>query len=153
MKPRSLRTSDVARAVGVHPNTVRLYEEWGFLPPIPRSPSGYRMFTEAHVDQMRLARTALRGPWPGRAIKRSALALVRRAASGDLGGALEQAYSFLVLTWVVPVGVMTAVPAQALTGELPARMLIGSVALATALLVGASALFRFGLRRYASASS
>jgi hypothetical protein len=153
MKPRSLRTSDVARAAGVHPNTVRLYEEWGFLPPIPRSPSGYRLFTEAHVDQMRLARTALRGPWPGRNIKRSALALVRRAASGDLGGALEQAYSYLVLTWVVPVGVMTTVLAQALTGELPARMLIGSVALATALLVGSSALFRSGLRRYASASS
>jgi hypothetical protein len=153
MKPRSLCTSDVARAAGVHPNTVRLYEEWGFLPPIPRSPSGYRLFTEAHIDQMRLARTALRGPWPGRNIKRSALALVRRAASGDLGGALEQAYSFLVLTWVVPVGVMTTVPAQALTGELPARMLIGSVALATALLVGSSALFRSGLRRYASASS
>ena len=59
----------------------------------------------------------------------------------------------LALTWVVPVGVMTTVPAQALAGELSARVLIGSVALATALLVGASALFRFGLRRYASASS
>jgi ABC-2 type transport system permease protein len=59
----------------------------------------------------------------------------------------------LALTWVVPVGVMTTVPAQALAGELSARMLIGSVALATALLVGSSALFRFGLRRYASASS
>ena len=59
----------------------------------------------------------------------------------------------LALTWVVPVGIMTTVPAQALAGELSARMLIGSVALATALLVGASALFRFGLRRYASASS
>jgi ABC-2 type transport system permease protein len=59
----------------------------------------------------------------------------------------------LALTWVMPVGVMTTVPAQALAGELSARMLIGSVALATALLVGASALFRFGLRRYASASS
>ena len=97
MKPRSLRTSDVAKAVGVHPNTVRLYEEWGFLPPIPRSPSGYRLFAEAHVDQMRLARTALRGPWPGRNIRQSALALVRQAASGDLGGALEQAYSHLAL--------------------------------------------------------
>jgi ABC-2 type transport system permease protein len=59
----------------------------------------------------------------------------------------------LALTWVVPVGVMTTVPAQALAGELSARMLIGSVALAAALLAGASALFRFGLRRYASASS
>jgi DNA-binding transcriptional MerR regulator len=92
-----LRTSDVAKAVGVHPNTVRLYEEWGFLPPIPRSASDYRLFTEAHLDQMRLARTALHGPWPGRNIKQSALALVRRAASDDLGGALEQAYNHLAL--------------------------------------------------------
>jgi DNA-binding transcriptional MerR regulator len=97
MKPHYLRTSDVAKAVGVHPNTVRLYEEWGFLPPIPRSASGYRRFTEAHLDQMRLARTALHGPWPGRNIKRSALALVRQAAAGNLGGALEQAYHHLAL--------------------------------------------------------
>jgi ABC-2 type transport system permease protein len=59
----------------------------------------------------------------------------------------------LILTWVVPVGVMTTIPAQALTGDLAARALIGSIALATAFLIGASALFRFGLRRYASASS
>jgi DNA-binding transcriptional MerR regulator len=97
MKSRTLRTSDVAKAVGVHPNTVRLYEEWGFLPPIPRSPNGYRLFTASHLDQMRLARAALRGPWPGRNIKQSALTLVRRAASGDLGGALEQAYRHLAL--------------------------------------------------------
>jgi len=92
-----LRTSDIAQAVGVHPNTVRLYEEWGFLPPIPRSASGYRRFSEAHLDQMRLARASLHGPWPGRNIRRSALALVRQAASGDLGGALEQAYRHLAL--------------------------------------------------------
>jgi len=59
----------------------------------------------------------------------------------------------LVLTWVVPVGVMTTVPAQALTGELPVGVLIGSVVLAAGLFAVASALFRFGLRRYASASS
>jgi DNA-binding transcriptional MerR regulator len=28
--PSYLRTSDLAKAVGVHPNTVRLYEEWGY---------------------------------------------------------------------------------------------------------------------------
>ena len=59
----------------------------------------------------------------------------------------------LVLTWVVPVGVMTTVPAQALTGSLSPGALLGACALALALLVGASALFRTGLRRYASASS
>jgi DNA-binding transcriptional MerR regulator len=92
-----LRTSDIAKAVGVHPNTVRLYERWGFLSPIPRCPNGYRLFSEAHLAQMRLARTALHGAWPGRNIRQSALALVKRAASGDLGGALEQAYAHLAL--------------------------------------------------------
>jgi ABC-2 type transport system permease protein len=58
----------------------------------------------------------------------------------------------LILTWVIPVGIMTTVPAQALTGELSVGMLTSSAALATALFISASALFRFGLRRYASAS-
>lgn len=92
-KLRPLRTAEVARAVGVHPNTVRLYEAWGFLPPIPRGPSGYRLFTWEHVDQMRLARTALQWPYPGG--KDPVLALVFRAAAGDLGGALEEAYRYL----------------------------------------------------------
>jgi ABC-2 type transport system permease protein len=59
----------------------------------------------------------------------------------------------LVLTWVVPVGLMTTVPAQALSGGLPPEMLAGSTVLAGVLLAGASLLFRSGLRRYASASS
>jgi DNA-binding transcriptional MerR regulator len=92
-----LSTSEIARAVGVHPNTVRLYEEWGYLPPVPRGPNGYRLFCQSHLDQMRLARLALRGPWPGRNIRASALTLVRQAASGDLGGALEQSYHHLAL--------------------------------------------------------
>ena len=83
-----LRTSDIAKAVGVHPNTVRLYEEWGFLPPIPRTVSGYRQFDDFHLDQMRFARTALHGGWPGRKIRHSALSLVRCSASGALEEAL-----------------------------------------------------------------
>ncbi len=94
---RYLLTSEVAKAVGVHPNTVRLYEENGFLPPIPRTVSGYRQFTEAHVDQMRLARLVMDGLWPGPSIRRSAVAMVKQAATGDLGGALEGAYCHLAL--------------------------------------------------------
>jgi DNA-binding transcriptional MerR regulator len=61
MKSKHLSTSQIARATGVHPNTVRLYEVWGFIPPVPRSPTGYRLFTEVHQDHMRLARTMLKG--------------------------------------------------------------------------------------------
>lgn len=91
------RTVDIARAVGVHPNTVRLYEQWGFLPAVPRAPNGYRLYTRFHLDQMRLARTALHGGWPGRAIRRSAVELVKQSASGDVRGALKQARQHLRL--------------------------------------------------------
>ncbi len=59
----------------------------------------------------------------------------------------------LVLTWIVPVGIMTTVPAQAISGDLAPGLLAGSIALAILLFVGASLLFSSGLRRYTSASS
>lgn len=93
----TLRTTDIATAVGVHPNTVRMYEQWGFLPPVPRAPNGYRQYTRFHLDQMRLARTALHGGWPGRAIRRSAIQLVKQSATGDVRGALTQARHHLTL--------------------------------------------------------
>jgi ABC-2 type transport system permease protein len=57
------------------------------------------------------------------------------------------------MTWVVPVGVMTTIPAQALTGDLPGGTLTGGAIVTLVFLVGATVLFRTGLRRYASASS
>ena len=59
----------------------------------------------------------------------------------------------LILTWIIPVGVMTTVPAQALTGELALGTLLGSLTLAILFFAGATVLFRTGVRRYASASS
>lgn len=93
MSRKHLRTSEIAKAVGVHPNTVRLYEEWGFLPSIPRNQAGYRLFTEDHLDQMRLAHTILHWPYPGG--KELVVDLVKQAAQWDLGGALEKAYTYL----------------------------------------------------------
>jgi len=92
MPYNQLSTTKIARAVGCHPNTVRLYEQWGLISPVPRNAKGYRLYTEAHLDQMRLARTALSSAWPGKPIRNSAYAVVRKSASGDLGGALELAY-------------------------------------------------------------
>ncbi len=92
-----LRTSDIAKAVGVHANTVRLYEEWGLLPPIPRTLSGYRQFTEFHLEQMRLARLAFAGPWHGRRIRKSIVAVVKQSALGDVAGARVMADMHLAL--------------------------------------------------------
>ncbi|HLO29652.1 MAG TPA: MerR family transcriptional regulator [Anaerolineales bacterium] len=92
-----LRTSDLARAVSVHPNTVRRYVERGFLPPVERSPSGYRRFTERHLDCLRLTRQVYCNQFPGKAIFQSGLHIIHVTVSGDLGGALELAYRHLAL--------------------------------------------------------
>ena len=92
-----LLTSEIARAVGVHPNTVRLYEEWGYLPPVPRTPSGYRKFSEAHLDQVKLIRLVMNFTWMGGEIRKTAYEIVDYGAKGDLGGALEIAYQLRAL--------------------------------------------------------
>lgn len=59
----------------------------------------------------------------------------------------------MLLTWIVPVGVITTFPARALTDSISSVELVVSLLLAVALLAAASILFRVGLRKYASASS
>jgi ABC-2 type transport system permease protein len=59
----------------------------------------------------------------------------------------------LVLTWVIPVGLMTTIPAQALVGTLSPSMLILTLAFTLAAFLGATWLFRQGLKKYTSASS
>ncbi len=93
MSRQTLRTHEIAAAVGVHVNTVRLYEEWGFIAPAPRSPANYRLYTRTHLEQMRLARLALQWPYPGG--KQVVLDLVTAAVAGDLGMAMELAYLYL----------------------------------------------------------
>lgn len=88
-----LKTSDIAKAVGIHPNTVRLYEEWGLLEKIPRSPAGYRLFTQAHLDQVKLVRLALKCTCFGREIKRMAYDTIKASAAGDYKEALDTAIS------------------------------------------------------------
>jgi DNA-binding transcriptional MerR regulator len=92
-----LRTVDVARAVDVHPNTVRLYEANGYLPPVPRSPTGYRWFTGRHLDHLRLARFLLLNRWPGRTIRRSAQSVLVNAALRGLPDSLTDIESHLEL--------------------------------------------------------
>ncbi|MEO7002916.1 MAG: MerR family transcriptional regulator [Ktedonobacterales bacterium] len=92
-----LRTSDLAKAVGVHPNTVRRYVDRGILPPVERSPSGYRRFTPRHLDYLRLAHLIYGRQYPGKAIFQLGVEILQAALSGDLGAALELAHRRLAL--------------------------------------------------------
>ncbi|WP_245799737.1 MerR family DNA-binding transcriptional regulator [Virgibacillus proomii] len=44
--------------MGVHPNTVRLYEDLELIAKPKRQANGYRVFTDLHLEQFRLARLA-----------------------------------------------------------------------------------------------
>jgi DNA-binding transcriptional MerR regulator len=96
MKEKVFRTSEIARAVGVHPNTVRLYAEWGLIPPVERSPNGYRIFTQQHLDCLRLARMIYSAPYPGRGFRALGNEIIQSAVVDDWHDALEKAQGHLV---------------------------------------------------------
>ena len=94
-KSKYYRTSDIAKVAGVHPNTVRLYEELELLPPVPRDNNNYRLYTLAHMEQMRLARMALRCAFAEGNIRKRAISIVKTAAGGNLKSALKEADDYL----------------------------------------------------------
>jgi DNA-binding transcriptional MerR regulator len=93
MASKYLRTSQIAKELGVHVNTIRLYEETGLLPAIPRAANGYRQYSAMHLEQARLAHLSLR--WPYLGDKALLIELVTCAANADLGMAMELAYKYL----------------------------------------------------------
>lgn len=76
--PSRLRLVDLARAVGLSVQSVRQYADLGFLPPVARTPSGYRVFTSSHAEALRVARALIQGyGWD------PALAVMRAVHAGD----------------------------------------------------------------------
>ena len=92
--PKFLRTSDLAHAIGVHVNTIRIYESMGLLLDIPRGTNGYRRYTPMHLEQARLVYLATSWPYLNKD-KVLLRELATRAANGDLGMAMELAYEHL----------------------------------------------------------
>ena len=52
-------TSQIAGIVGLHPNTVRMYEEWGLIQKPERKKNGYRVYNDVHIKQFELVKKAL----------------------------------------------------------------------------------------------
>jgi DNA-binding transcriptional MerR regulator len=47
---------EVADAVGLSLRTIRYYEETGLVPPSGRSTGGFRLYTDADIDRLRLVK-------------------------------------------------------------------------------------------------
>lgn len=82
------KTSEIAKIIGIHPNTVRLYEKLNLVPKPIRQPNGYRVFTDVHLDQFILARTALKVEVLQNGLRKKAIDIVKTSATGDFDKAL-----------------------------------------------------------------
>ena len=81
-------TADVAKIIGIHPNTVRMYEEWGLIPLAERKPNGYRIFTDFHIEQLRLARIAFQIEVLQNGLRKKVVETIKFSAKGDFDQAL-----------------------------------------------------------------
>ena len=48
-------TGQIAKIAGLHPNTVRLYEEWELIHKPERKSNGYHIYNDIHIKQFELA--------------------------------------------------------------------------------------------------
>lgn len=91
----SYSTSQIARNVGVHPNTVRLYEQLGLIPKAERKKNGYRVFTDFHLEQFKLARTAFRVEVLQNGLRKKAIEIIKASAARDFDRAIRLTESYL----------------------------------------------------------
>lgn len=89
------KTSEIAAAVGIHPNTVRLYEELGLVPKPERKANGYRIFTDFHMEQFKLARLAFQIEVLQNGLRKKIIQVIKTAAAGDFDSALSLTQEYL----------------------------------------------------------
>jgi DNA-binding transcriptional MerR regulator len=79
----SLHTRDLALAGGISVQQVRNYEASGLIPPVQRSPSGYRLYTWQHLAALKTVKSMVPGyGWP------RTRAIMHALTLGDLPAAL-----------------------------------------------------------------
>ncbi len=92
---KTYRTMQVAKIIGIHPNTVRLYEEWGLIPKPKRSKNGYRIFTDFHIEQFKLARTAFQVEILQNGLRKLMIEAVKDTANSKFDKAFSKTNEYL----------------------------------------------------------
>ncbi|MGN0498268.1 MAG: MerR family transcriptional regulator [Acutalibacteraceae bacterium] len=82
------KTSEVAEMIGIHPNTVRLYEKLELIPKPERLSNGYRVFTDFHTEQCRLVRIAFQVEVLQNGLRKKITQMIKASAAGDFDTAI-----------------------------------------------------------------
>ncbi|MEE0420872.1 MAG: MerR family transcriptional regulator [Lachnospiraceae bacterium] len=89
------KTSEIASMIGIHPNTVRLYEELELIPKPQRQPNGYRIFSDLHVEHFQLARLAFQVEVLQNGLRKKMVQMVKVSAAGDYDRAVNITEDYL----------------------------------------------------------
>jgi DNA-binding transcriptional MerR regulator len=92
---KTYKTSEVAHCIGIHPNTVRLYEELGLIPKPERLTNGYRIFTDLHMEHIKFARTALKVEVLQNGLRKQAIDIIKISAAGNFNKAIHETECYL----------------------------------------------------------
>lgn len=82
----------------IHPNTVRMYEELGFIAKPLREENGYRIFTDLHIAQFQVARRAFQIEVIQNGLRKKAIEIVRLTANCLFEEAIKGAKEYIELT-------------------------------------------------------
>lgn len=94
------KTAQVAKIIGVHPNTVRMYEKLDLIPKTQRLSNRYRVFTDFHTKQFRLARTAFEVEVLQSGLRKKIINIIKLSAKGEFQKAVIcTGVAFRVFKW------------------------------------------------------
>ena len=91
---KTYTTSQIAKIAGIHPNTVRFYQDMGLLQNVHRKENGYRVFTDAHILQLRLIRLGFRAEILSSNLRKKVIEVLKTAAAGEKTQALKMAKTY-----------------------------------------------------------
>ena len=86
------QTSQIAKIIGIHPNTVRFYEEVKFISPVPRRANGYRFFNRLHLEQLQLVRIALSTQFLSSNLRKETIEIIKSTARNEVEQAISLAH-------------------------------------------------------------
>lgn len=89
------KTAEVTKIIGVHPNTVRLYEKYRLISKPERKDNGYRVFTDLHIEQFKLARAVLKVEVLQNGLRKKAIDIIKISATGNVDLAIRLADNYL----------------------------------------------------------
>jgi len=95
MPMKMYKTHEVSKIIGIHVNTVRLYEKYKLISTPERLSNGYRVFTDLHIEQFKMARAVLKVEVLQNGLRKQAVDILKISALGNLEDTKKMAESYL----------------------------------------------------------